>query len=56
MEKEDFFEASKAITQEKMDEKRGQISECAWLTSQYLKRLHKAPDRDAHLREKRYRG
>ena len=56
METEDFFEASLTITQEKMNEKRGQISECAWLTAQYLKRLHKAPDRDVNLREKRYRG
>jgi hypothetical protein len=56
MKTEDFFESSKAITQEKLDEKRGQISECAWLTAQYLKRLHKAPNRDVNLKEKRYRG
>ncbi|KKP97712.1 MAG: hypothetical protein UR99_C0007G0014 [Candidatus Moranbacteria bacterium GW2011_GWD2_36_12] len=56
MKTEDFLEASKAITQEKMDAKRGQISESQMLTAQYLKRLHNAPDRDVHLREKRYRG
>ncbi|KKQ13731.1 MAG: hypothetical protein US25_C0035G0009 [Candidatus Moranbacteria bacterium GW2011_GWE1_36_7] len=36
MKTEDFLEASKAITQEKMDAKRGQISESQMLTAQYL--------------------
>lgn len=51
-----FYELSTEVTTEELNKRRGQISECAWLTAQYLKRLHEAPNINACFREKRYRG
>jgi hypothetical protein len=43
-----FFEASRTITQERVDAKRGQISESQVLTASYLRWLHNAPDRPTY--------
>jgi hypothetical protein len=53
----DFFAASRTITQEKMDAKKGQVTESQVQTAAYLRRLHNAPD--AHSLEqfgRRYKG